>query len=135
MDSTNRAAAEHAEVRVEGTRRRIAMRRSDWDILHSNIPVATHCRLLAAFKRFCAGCDNLPEQVFRRVASDRHGRLEEFVADGVQVIGRRGTDDELQTFFTTDVRIAADVPMVVEPEAPRQAALPLDVAVQKKGTE
>jgi len=111
------------------------MRPAHWAALHSKIPVEIHCRLLAAFKRFCAGCDNLPEQVFRRVASDPYGRLEEFVADGVQVIGRRGTDDKLQTFFTTEVRITADVPTVIEPEAPRQAALPLEVAVRRKGTE
>jgi len=126
---------EHAEVCVEGACRRIAMRPSDWEVLCTKIPVAVHCRLLAIFKRFCAGHDNLPEQAFHRVASDPHGRLEEFAADGVQVIGRRGTDDRFQTFFTTEVRIAADVPTVSEPEAPRQAALPLDVAVRQKGTE
>ena len=135
METTNRATAEHTEVRVEGALRRIAMRSSDWAALHSQIPIAAHCRLLAAFRRFCAGSDNLPEQVFRRVSSDPHGRLEEFVAEGVQVIGRRGTDEQFQTFFTTEVRIATTVPTAIEPEVPRQATLPLEVPVQLRGTE
>ena len=86
------------------------MRACDWEAFESGIPRSAHFRLRAAFKRFCAGCDNLPEQLFRRCPKDSHGRLEEFVADGVHVIGRRGTDDTVQTFFVIEMRVTADAP-------------------------
>ena len=134
MESTERAATELMEVRFEGARRRIAVRSSDWHALQSQIPKSAHFRLFSAFKRFCAGCDNLPEQLFRRCTGSAYGRLEEFVADGV--LGRRGTDDRFQTFFVTEVCITADAPpLAIELVAPRQAMLPLDVAVQQRGTE
>lgn len=124
------------EVRFEGTRRRIAIRSSDWHALQSQISRSAHHRLFSAFKRFCAGCDNLPEQLFRRCNGSAYDRLEEFVADGVRVIGRRGTDDKFQTFFVTEVLIASEVmPLAIAPVAPRQAVLPLDVAMQQRGTE
>lgn len=134
MDPAGRTASEHLAMRFEGARRRIAMRESDWQALQTQISLAVFLRLRAAFRRFCEGCDNLPTQVFCRVDGDPHGRLEQFIADGVQVIGRRGTDETLQTFFTTEVRIAARLPLV-EPAAPSQAMLPLVTVLQQKGTE
>ena len=62
---------------------------------------------------------------------DSHGRLEEFVADGVHVIGRRGTDETIQTFFVIELRITVDAPMLVP--APAQATLPL--IQPQRGTE
>jgi hypothetical protein len=132
---STRRIAEHAEVRIEGTRRRVAMRPSDWELFCSQVPVPARLRIVAAFKRFCSGCENLPEQVFRRVQSDPHARLEEFIASGIQVIGRRGTDENLQTFFVTEVRIATGVSKVSEAEAPRQGRLPLEDASRQKGYE
>lgn len=132
MGSAERSAAEHAEVRVEGARRRIAMRPSDWQRLHETIPLPVFARLVGLFRRFCNGCDHLPEQAFRRVADDHHGRLEEFIAADVRVIGRRGTDDTRQTFFVTQVRIISATLPVHPPETSRQAMLPLEIAVQKE---
>lgn len=133
MDSTEAAFAELPEVRVKGTCRRIAMRQSHWDFLQSQVSRAIFHRLNAAFKRFCNGCDNLPQQVFRRVESDRHGRLEEFVSGGVRVIGRRGTEDRLQTFFTTDIEISAIPTLVSGTSVPRQARLPFENKTQEQG--
>ena len=135
MDSTERAAAELQAVRFEGARRRVAMRACDWEAFESGIPRSAHFRLRAAFKRFCAGCDNLPEQLFRRCPKDSHGRLEEFVADGVHVIGRRGTDDTVQTFFVIEMRVTADAPPLAIVPAPAQAALPLIMLQPQGGTE
>lgn len=132
MDAAERSAAEHAEVCVEGPRRCIAMRPSDWQRLRQEIPLSVFARLVGLFRRFCDGCNHLPEQAFRRVADDRHGRLEEFSAADVQVIGRRGTDDPRQTFFVTEVRISDVTLPVNQPEASRQAVLPLEIAVQKE---
>jgi len=132
MGSAERSAAEHAEVRVEGPRRRIAMRANDWKRLHNAIPVTVFARLMGLFRRFCNGCDHLPEQAFRRVADDQHGRLEEFISSDVQVIGRRGTDEARQTFFVTEVRIARAVDPVLQPAAALQAMLPLNIVVQKE---
>jgi hypothetical protein len=132
MDAAERSAAEHAEVRVDGARRRVAMRPSDWQQLYESIPRQAFTRLMGLFRRFCDGCDHLPEQAFRRVSDDPHGRLEEFVAADVRVIGRRGTDDRRQTFFVTEVRISAAALPVHQPEASRQAMLPLELAVQKE---
>lgn len=132
MDSTERAAAELQAVRFEGARRRVAMRAWDWEAFESRIPRSAHHRLRAAFKRFCRGCDNMPATVFRRCPWDSHGRLEEFVADGVQVIGRRGTDETIQTFFVIELRVAADVPLPAIEPAPAQAALPL-IMIQPQG--
>lgn len=131
MDSTERAAAELPEVRFEGARGRVAMRASDWETFESHIPHSAHHRIRAAFKRFCLGCDNMPEQVFHRCPWDPHGRLEEFVADGVHVIGRRGTDETIQTFFVIELRINVDAPALVP--APAQATLPL--IQPQRGTE
>lgn len=136
MDSTDRATSELPEVRVTGTHRRVAMRASDWEALHTQIPRSTFFRLHAALKRFCGGCDNMSEQVFRRCPGSGFGRLEEFVADGVQVIGRRGNDDQIQTFFTTEVRISPAVTQLVQDQpASRQQLLPLELGSQMKGTE
>lgn len=136
MDATDRTPSEHMEVQFEGPHRRIAMRASDWDTLRTKIPKSGYFRLVAAFKRFCSGCDNMPEQMFRRCAGGGFGRLEEFVVDGVLVIGRRGTDDLFQTFYTTEVRISSYVAQPVQsPVAPRQTLLPLESSVKQKGTE
>jgi len=132
MGSADRSAAEHAEVRVEGPRRRIAMRANDWKRLHDAIPVTVFARLMGLFRRFCDGCEHLPEQAFRRVADDQHGRLEEFIATDVQVVGRRGTDEARQTFFVTQVRIVSAAGLVLQPATARQAMLPLETAVQKE---
>jgi hypothetical protein len=132
MGSDERSAAEHAEVRVEGPRRRIAMRANDWKKLHNAIPVTVFARLMGLFRRFCDGCDHLPEQAFRRLADDQHGRLEEFIATDVRVVGRRGTDEARQTFFVTQVRIASAVGPVLQPVAALQAMLPLEIVVQKE---
>ncbi len=132
MGSAERSPAEHAEVRVDGPRRCIAMRASDWARLHHAIPVTVFARLMGLFRRFCNGCDHLPEQAFRRVAGDQHGCLEEFIATDVQVIGRRGTDEARQTFFVTQVRIVSAVSPVRQPAATLQAILPLDLVVQKE---
>jgi hypothetical protein len=133
MGTMERSTAEHVEVRVAGVRRRVAMRADDWTQLLSAIPVATFARLRGSFQRFCDGCNHLPETAFRRVEDDPHGRLEEFVAKGVRVIGRRGTDEVSQTFFVTQVRID-DLGLLAEAEAPRQAMLPLGT-VLSKGSE
>jgi hypothetical protein len=133
LDSTEAASVELPEVRVEGMCRRIAMRQSHWNVLQSQISRTIFHRLHAAFKRFCDGCDNLPEQIFRRVESDRHGRLEEFVSGGVRVIGRRGTEDRFQTFFATEIQILAEPPLVNNVAAPRQATLPFENR-KEKGT-
>jgi len=136
VDSADRTPSEHMEVRFEGVHRRIAIRASDWETLRTKIQRSAHLRLVAAFKRFCAGCDNMPEQAFRRCEGGGFGRLEEFVADGVLVIGRRGTDDRFQTFYTTEVRVSSEVALLVQqPEAPRQSLLPLENGIQQKGTE
>ncbi|WP_395612215.1 hypothetical protein [Allosphingosinicella sp.] len=111
------------------------MRDSDWNTFESQIPRATHFRLRAAFKRFCAGCDDLPDQLFHRCPQDGHGRLEEFVADGVRVIGRRGTDETIQTFFVIEFRVAADAPPLAVVPAPAQAMLPLPINQPQRGTE
>lgn len=111
------------------------MRDSEWDAFESQIPCSAHVRLLAAFKRFCAGCDNLPEQLFHRCPWDGHGRLEEFVADGVHVIGRRGTDETIQTFFVIELRVTAEAPPLAVGPAPAQAVLPLLVNQPQRGTE
>ena len=132
MGSVERSPAEHAEVRVDGPRRCIAMRASDWTRLHHAIPVTVFARLMGLFRRFCNGCDHLPDQAFRRVAGDQHGRLEEFIATDVQVVGRRGTDEARQTFFVTEVRIARAVDPVLQPVAALQAMLPLEIVVQKE---
>ena len=132
MGSAERSPAEHAEVRVNGPRRCIAMRARDWARLHHAIPVTVFARLMGLFRRFCNGCDHLPEQAFRRVAGDQHGRLEEFIATDVQVVGRRGTDEARQTFFVTEVRIARAVDPVLQPVAALQAMLPLEIVVQKE---
>ena len=132
MGSVEQSAAEHAEVRVEGPRRRIAMRADDWKRLHNAISVTVFARLMGLFRRFCDGCDHLPEQAFRRVTNDQHCRLEEFVATDVQVVGRRGTDEARQTFFVTEVRIARAVNPVLQPVAALQAMLPLGIVVQKE---
>ena len=125
MGTMERSTAEHVEVRVAGVRRRVAMRADDWTQLLSAIPVTTFARLRGSFQRFCDGCSHFPEAAFRRVEDDPHGRLEEFVAEGVRVIGRRGTDEVPQTFFVTQVRIN-NSGSLAEAEAPRQAMLPLD---------
>ena len=132
MGSVERSPAEHAEVRVDGPRRCIAMRASDWARLHHAIPVTVFARLMGLFRRFCNGCDHLPEQAFRRVAGDQHGRLEEFIATDVQVVGRRGTDEARQTFFVTEVRIIRAVGLVLQPVAALQEMLPLEIVVQKE---
>lgn len=76
----------------------------------------------------------MPDQVFRRCAGSGFERLEEFVADGVRVIGRRGNDDTGQTFFTTEVRIDVAVERPAKkPAAPRQTSLPFDAETKKKG--
>ena len=108
------------------------MRPSDWQRLYDSIPRQAFTRLMGLFRRFCDGCDHLPEQAFRRVPDDPHGRLEEFVATGARVIGRRGTDDRRQTFFVTEVSISAAMLPVREPGASRQAMLPLELAVKKE---
>jgi hypothetical protein len=135
LDSTERAAAELPAVRYEGARRQVAMRASDWETFESRIPRSAHFRLRAAFKRFCAGCDNMPEQLFHRRPRDGHGRLEEFVADGVHVIGRRGTDEAIQTFFVIELRVTADAPPLAVVPVPAQSVLPLPVNQPQRGTE
>jgi hypothetical protein len=110
------------------------MRDADWNALRNQIPRETFLRLTAMFKRFCDGYDDLPEQAFRRSAGSEFGRLEEFVADSVLVIGRRGTDDRFQTFFTTEVRIGVLVASPVEDRPkPQQAQLPLDINTKQQG--
>lgn len=121
MDADERIAGELYEVRVSGRRWRIAMRNSDWDRLNTAVPADAHFRLRSALDHFCAhGGDNLPEQLFHPVPGAQSARLEEFVAFGVHVIGRRATEDPIRTFFVTEVRGA-----VAEP-----AAAPAPRAVQ-----
>lgn len=131
MGTMERSTAEHVEVRVAGARRRVAMRADDWLQLMTAIPVASYARLHGSFQLFCDGCDHLPDAAFRRVENDPHGRLEMFVADGVQVIGRRGTDEVPQTFFVIEVRVE-EVLLIPEAQPPRQALLPLVCELKKE---
>lgn len=133
MDPFNRAMCELPEVRFEGTHRRVAMRSSDWEAIRTQIPRSSYVRLTSAFRRFCRGCNHMPDQVFRRCAGSGFDRLEEFVADGVRVIGRRGNDEAGQTFFTIQVLIDVAVDRSAEkPASPQQAALPFDVETKRK---
>jgi hypothetical protein len=121
---------------VSGTHWRIAIRAADWNAFNGQIPKDAHHRLRAAFDIFCSGDgDDLPEQTFHRVAGCQFGRLEEFVAFGVRVVGRRATDEMIQTFFVTEIRWAlpAALPAASLPQ-PVQATLPLQINPAKKGT-
>lgn len=125
MDAGERIAGELYEVRVSGRRWRVAVRQSDWDQLNTAVPADAHFRLRSALDHFCAhGSDNLPEQLFHAIPEAQSTRLEEFVAFGVRVIGRRATEDPIRTFFVTEVRcLAADAIPAVTPAA--QGDLPL----------
>lgn len=134
MDANERIAGELYEVRVSGRRWRIAMRNSDWDRLNTVVPADAHFRLRSALDHFCAhGGDNLPEQLFHPVPGAHSARLEEFVAFGVHVIGRRATEDPNRTFFVTEVRGAAAEPAAAAPRAV-QGDLPFHHS-HSRGTE
>ncbi|WP_458732947.1 hypothetical protein [Sphingobium xenophagum] len=108
MEANDRIFAELHEVRLSGRRWRIAMRQSDWERINSDIPADAHFRLRSALEHFCAhGGDNLPEQLFHPVPGAQSTRMEEFVAFGVHVVGRRATEEPVRTFFVTEVHSAA----------------------------
>ena len=125
MDADERIAGELYEVRLSGRRWRIAMRNSDWDKLNAAVPADAHFRLRSALDHFCAhGGDNLPDQLFHPVPGAQSARLEEFVAFGVHVIGRRATEDPIRTFFVTEVRCAAAEPAAAAAPRAVQGDLP-----------
>lgn len=125
MDADERIAGELYEVRLSGRRWRIAMRNSDWDKLNAEVPADAHFRLRSALDHFCAhGGDNLPEQLFHLVPGAQSARLEEFVAFGVHVIGRRATEDPIRTFFVTEVRCPAAEPAAAAASRAVQGDLP-----------
>lgn len=133
MDANVGTVAELHEVRISGRQWCIAMRGADWARFCSDIPEDAHFRLQSAFNLFCEqGGDNLPEQLFHRVAGDPGARLEEFVAFGVHVIGRRATEDPLRTFYVTEMRWSGAVPQVERP-LPVQQVLPLSAAPTLRG--
>ena len=125
LDAEKRIAGELYETRLSGRRWRVAMRNSDWETLNGVIPADAHFRLRSALDHFCAhGGDNLPEQLFHPVPGAQSARLEEFVAFGVHVIGRRATEDPVRTFFVTEVRrsttklASAEAPRAVQGDLP-----------------
>lgn len=125
MDADERIAGELYEVRLSGRRWRIAMRNSDWNKLNTAVPADAHFRLRSALDHFCAhGGDNLPEQLFHPVPGAQSARLEEFVAFGVHVIGRRATEEPIRTFFVTEVRGAAAEPAAAAAPRTVQGDLP-----------
>lgn len=135
MDADERIAGELYEVRLSGRRWRIAVRNSDWDKLNTAVPADAHFRLRSALDHFCAhGGDNLPEQLFHPVPGAQSARLEEFVAFGVHVIGRRATEDPIRTFFVTEVHGAAAEPAAVAAPRAVQGDLPFHYS-QSRGAK
>ena len=135
MDAEERIAGELYEVRLSGRRWRIAMRKSDWDHLNTASPADAHFRLRSALDHFCAhGGDNLPEQLFHPLPGAQSARLEEFVAFGVHVIGRRATEDPIRTFFVTEVRSSASEPAPAAAPQAVQGDLPFHHA-HSRGAE
>jgi len=104
LGTDQQIAAELHEVRLSGRRWRVAMRKSDWGKFSSGISLDAHLRLRSALELFCAqGGENLPEQLFHPVPGAQSTRLEEFVAFGVHVVGRRVAEEPVQTFFVTEI--------------------------------
>ena len=135
MDAEERIDGELYEVRLSGRRWRIAMRKSDWDHLNTAIPADAHFRLRSALDHFCAhGGDNLPEQLFHPLPGAQSARLEEFVAFGVHVIGRRATEEPIRTFFVTEVRSSASEPAPAAAPQAVQGDLPFHHA-HSRGAE
>lgn len=111
MDASEGHVGELYEIRFSGSRWRIAMRAAEYQLFCSGISADAHLRLRSAFQLFCQqGSDPLPAPLFRKLPGAE--RCEAFVAFGVQVIGRRATEDPLKTFYVTEMRCPTDVALV-----------------------